>query len=133
MTKVKNLDGPQLKFMTPSPWIPFVGEARPHSYDHEVPRPLTERLNLLESQLKVKSEPYMDIHARLRDLEDRLLALEGSSPEYSSVKQSPTDDLVLQRNNSKNSSLQEIDDRVRHLKQILLTKKRRLDPGALLS
>lgn len=64
----------------------------------------------------------------MKDIENRVLQLEGSSPEYFV---NPEELSKATYNNhqkdQRDFNLQDIDDRIRHLKQELATKKRRLE------
>lgn len=127
VTKVVNSDGPQLKFTNSGNCIRSRGSP-PRGEGSKPPGPVEERLQTIESHLKINSNQASDVYFRIKNLEDRLLAMEGSSPEYNFRHFAPA--VARQTSREKNLvdySLEEIDDRVRQLKQSLLAKKRKVD------
>eukprot|EP00058_Branchiostoma_floridae_P011346 XP_002596834.1 hypothetical protein BRAFLDRAFT_99733 [Branchiostoma floridae] len=71
---------------------------------------IEERLRNMESHLKVKSGTLVntDIYSRLKQLENRILHLEGLSPEYFQLGE---------------MSIEEIEERMKTLRESLLSKK----------
>ncbi|XP_066282372.1 MAP3K12-binding inhibitory protein 1-like isoform X1 [Branchiostoma lanceolatum] len=87
---------------------------------------IEERLRNMESHLKVKSGTLVktDIYSRLKQLENRILHLEGLSPEYFQLgpaikfqKQEPGSHI------HQDMSVEEIDERMKALRESLLSKK----------
>lgn len=132
--RAANAEGPQLQITSQGMWkSPMRVGASHRSAPHTVPQPINERLLNLEAHLDSNdgSSRSSDIYARLKNLEDRLLLIEGTSPEYlvkepriQAEASAPSD--VGQGDPG---NLQEIDDRIRHLKHGLQSKKRKLDEG----
>ncbi|XP_019640972.1 PREDICTED: MAP3K12-binding inhibitory protein 1-like [Branchiostoma belcheri] len=87
---------------------------------------IEERLRNMESHLKVKSGTQVntDIYSRLKQLENRILHLEGLSPEYFQL--GPAIKFQKQEPGShvhQDMSIEEIDERMKALRESLLSKK----------
>ncbi|KAL1444532.1 hypothetical protein MTO96_045505 [Rhipicephalus appendiculatus] len=85
VSRVVNQWGPMTKLMRPT----TSHTQSPVKQEHQltVPEGIEERLRNMESHLKLKSGcavPH-DVYARLKQLEDRILYLEGISPDYFST------------------------------------------------
>lgn len=85
VSRVVNQWGPMTKLMRPT----TSHNQSPVKQEHQptVPEGIEERLRNMESHLKLKSGcavPH-DVYARLKQLEDRILYLEGISPDYFST------------------------------------------------
>ncbi|KAH8027627.1 hypothetical protein HPB51_007177 [Rhipicephalus microplus] len=85
LSRVVNQWGPMTKLMRPT----SSHTQSPVKQEHQltVPEGIEERLRNMESHLKLKSGcavPH-DVYARLKQLEDRILYLEGISPDYFST------------------------------------------------
>lgn len=85
VSRVVNQWGPMTKLMRPT----SSHTQSPVKQEHQltVPEGIEERLRNMESHLKLKSGcavPH-DVYARLKQLEDRILYLEGISPDYFST------------------------------------------------
>lgn len=134
--KAANAEGPQLQITSQGMWKSTMRTGAPHRLvPQTLPQPINERLVNLESHLNSNDGPSRssDIYARLKNLEDRLLLIEGTSPEYlardpRSKAEQPASSNAGQGDPG-NFTLQEIDDRIRHLKHELQSKKRKLDEG----
>ncbi|XP_077975784.1 MAP3K12-binding inhibitory protein 1-like isoform X1 [Styela clava] len=137
VSKAKNTEGPQLRITSQGLWRePTTNKPIPRKPQTlNIPQPVAERLENLESHLQVDSGQSSDIYGRLKNLENRVLAIEGASPEYFvGAKQDSTtvSENMLARHgktDQRDFTLQEIDDRIRMLKQELCNKKRKLDEG----
>lgn len=140
VSKAINAEGPQLRISSQGLWRePTTNKPiarKPQS--SKVPQPIAERLYNIESHLKTEHVDSSDVYGRLKNLENRILAIEGTSPEYFiGSKQDHkivTNSSILAESQSvkldhRDYSLQEIDDRIRMLKQELSSKKRKLDEG----
>lgn len=97
----------------------------------EIPVGLDERLNCLEDHLKLgPNKPVpKDIYARIKALEERVLFLEGISPEYFAetnkdvvVKKEDSQRSVEERNDYLNTSLSSINLRIQELQSSLKIK-----------
>ncbi|XP_049526192.1 MAP3K12-binding inhibitory protein 1-like isoform X4 [Dermacentor silvarum] len=85
VSRVVNQWGPMTKLMRPTTSHTQSPVKQEHSAT--IPEGIEERLRNMESHLKLKSGcavPH-DVYARLKQLEDRILYLEGISPDYFSV------------------------------------------------
>lgn len=85
VSRVVNQWGPMTKLMRPTTSHTQCPVKQEHSAT--IPEGIEERLRNMESHLKLKSGcavPH-DVYARLKQLEDRILYLEGISPDYFST------------------------------------------------
>ncbi|XP_035667993.1 MAP3K12-binding inhibitory protein 1-like [Branchiostoma floridae] len=133
--RVVNPYGPQTRQVpvprstTPSQTVvklePGTSSAVP-STSSAVSEGIEERLRNMESHLKVKSGTLVntDIYSRLKQLENRILHLEGLSPEYFQLgpaikfqKQEPGSHIHQEM------SIEEIEERMKTLRESLLSKK----------
>ncbi|XP_022089151.1 MAP3K12-binding inhibitory protein 1-like [Acanthaster planci] len=88
---------------------------------------IEERLHNMESHLKIRTGevPRSDVYQRLKELESRILHLEGLSPEYfdaatqSLLKQQQSESLG---SDSSDLSIHEIDSRIKQLQESLRRK-----------
>ncbi|XP_077320814.1 MAP3K12-binding inhibitory protein 1 [Lithobates pipiens] len=120
VSKVVNAYGPQTRSSGSS------SNTRMHSLQRDCEnRAVEERLHNIECHLQLKpGQPVpKDIYQRIKKLEDRILELEGISPEYfQSMDMSNKRKKVLP---SQRYSLMELDQKINALRQTLLQKSKR--------
>lgn len=120
VSKVVNAYGPQTRSSGSS------SNTRMHSLQRDCEnQAVEERLHNIECHIQLKpGQPVpKDIYQRIKKLEDRILELEGISPEYfQSMDMSNKRKKVLP---SQRYSLMELDQKINALRQTLLQKSKR--------
>lgn len=84
VSRVVNQWGPMTKLMRPTSGHMQAAAVKPEEPVDSIPEGVEERLRNMESHLKLKSGCVVpqDVYARIKQLEDRILYLEGISPDY---------------------------------------------------
>nr|XP_002125989.1 MAP3K12-binding inhibitory protein 1 [Ciona intestinalis] len=120
VSRVENQEGPQMQIDSQGNW--HASNIKPEStFGHKIPRGVQERFVNLENHVGIKSEKVpMDVYERLKKLEERVLELEATSPEYFESHQVSSERSRNPSRDENQFSLDEIDDRIRYLKQKLL-------------
>uniref|UniRef100_H2YAE7 MAP3K12-binding inhibitory protein 1 n=1 Tax=Ciona savignyi TaxID=51511 RepID=H2YAE7_CIOSA len=122
VSKVENQEGPQTQIDSQGNWLATNIKPEPQ-FDYYAPHGVQERLRNLEQHVGIKSSTVpKEVYARLRTLEERVLELEATSPEYFDTHETSSN---RSRNPSKDESqftIDEIDDRIRYLKRKLIKK-----------
>ncbi|XP_071962041.1 MAP3K12-binding inhibitory protein 1-like isoform X2 [Antedon mediterranea] len=94
--------------------------------NQDLPSSLEERLSNIETHIKLKQgQVPKNIYSRLKVMEQRILQLEGTSPEYFSTECSPRKKpkFELESRQGCNISISDIDDRIQELKESLRMKQ----------
>nr|CAB3263666.1 MAP3K12-binding inhibitory protein 1-like [Phallusia mammillata] len=122
--RIENTEGPQMQVNSQGNWCaPVVRNIPPASSYSGI----QERLQNLENHVGLQTESIpKNVYERIKILENRVLQLESISPEYfTKHAELGTKRQRLSRDDTTQMSIDEIDDRIRLLKQNLLRESGR--------
>ncbi|XP_033102743.1 MAP3K12-binding inhibitory protein 1-like [Anneissia japonica] len=127
VSRVVNPNGPQTRpfISTQSTTSQSASRSSTSQSSHELPSSLEERLKNIETHIKLKhGQVPKNIYSRLKVMEQRILQLEGTSPEYFSAC-SPVKKPKFEAENREGFgvTISDIDDRIQELKESLKMKQ----------